>query len=326
MGKIKCIIAVLAVLIVVICAYLVFNKKTEKPIADTSLQNDISIDVDENTESKDIDNDSTKRKLTIDELVTISKKQDQVEWADFKDFSYIETGSGLYIRVYEIDDMFSLHIGSAGYDENPAYMFLFANDYTEEIIDIRKEDVQAFIDAHKDNPVIKKIGYHAFLCPVDNTADNYSNMIKIGGIPPKASLSSVLALPTVRILSLEELERFKNELSVTMDFDNTYEDTYSFNEIIGYYDEKYFEENSLILVYGSTSTSAARLNIKKAAVSENTLVLQVEYSNTEGEWDTEIQGWLLCVGVAKKDIKDVTCIDAPLKYEFPCFAEIMNNE
>lgn len=105
----------------------------------------------------------SERKLTLDDVVMLSKKGNDLKWSDFDLYSYVETGSGLYIRYYEIDEMFYLLIGGvpASEEDEPEneyeawYFYLMANDETQAQIDIRTEDVQAFIDEHKDNEVWK---------------------------------------------------------------------------------------------------------------------------------------------------------------------------
>ena len=48
-------------------------------------------------------------------------------WADFENYDYIETGSGLYIRVYEINDMFRLMIGGSFIEGITEYYIWLAN-------------------------------------------------------------------------------------------------------------------------------------------------------------------------------------------------------
>lgn len=46
----------------------------------------------------------------------LAEKGAALSWADFEPSDYIETGSGLCIRVYSIDEIFSVSIGSGGPD------------------------------------------------------------------------------------------------------------------------------------------------------------------------------------------------------------------
>ena len=96
--------------------------------------------------------ENAKRKLTLEDVVKLSEKGEELVWEDLEEYEYIETGSGLYIRRYEIDERFSLFVG--GWIEGdeklkPLYFYLMAQNDPGTEIDIRTSDVQTFIDEHK---------------------------------------------------------------------------------------------------------------------------------------------------------------------------------
>lgn len=90
---------------------------------------------------------TVKPKLTLEDVLSLSKKGDALTWSDFEQYAYIETGSGLYIRVYEINEMFELWIGGAGPDSDPMYIYLSLAEALDTRIDIRDGGVEAFISA-----------------------------------------------------------------------------------------------------------------------------------------------------------------------------------
>ena len=88
-------------------------------------------------------------KLTLDRVIELSAKGNELMWSDFAQYESIETGSGLYILVYDIDDTFQLIIGGSGNtEETPMYIRLALKDNWDTYIDIRIEDVQSFVDRH----------------------------------------------------------------------------------------------------------------------------------------------------------------------------------
>ncbi|MHB1151077.1 MAG: hypothetical protein ACYCWE_02435 [Eubacteriales bacterium] len=87
--------------------------------------------------------------LTLENVISLSKKGDALMWSDFDSYAHIDTGSGLYIRVYTIDDTFSVWIGGGSTDEKPMYIYLAAGKQGEPRIDIRTDDVEAFIKDHQ---------------------------------------------------------------------------------------------------------------------------------------------------------------------------------
>ena len=88
-------------------------------------------------------------KLTLDRVIELSAKGNELTWSDFAQYESIETGSGLYILVYDIDDTFQLIIGGSGNtEETPMYIRLALKENWDTFIDIRTENVQEFIDTH----------------------------------------------------------------------------------------------------------------------------------------------------------------------------------
>ena len=95
------------------------------------------------------------RILTLEEIISLSEKGKSLTWSDFDEFSYTETGSGLYIRVYETDSPFTLWIGGGNPGAEPMYIYLQGPETAEaavgqepDRIDIRDEDAESFIRAH----------------------------------------------------------------------------------------------------------------------------------------------------------------------------------
>ena len=86
--------------------------------------------------------------LTLDRVVELSSKGEELTWSDFEQYEGQECGSGLYILSYAIDNDYELMIGGNPTESNPMYIYLVRKDGNDdsESIDIRREDVQAFID------------------------------------------------------------------------------------------------------------------------------------------------------------------------------------
>lgn len=87
------------------------------------------------------------RNMTLEDVILLSAKGWELTWADFDGFSYYDTGSGLIIHIYLIDQDFSLWAGGDG--SQLMYIYLQENA-TEERIDIREENVEAFIAVHAE--------------------------------------------------------------------------------------------------------------------------------------------------------------------------------
>lgn len=92
------------------------------------------------------------RRLSLNDVIILSQKGYDLTWADFDQFEYIETGFGLYIRRYEINDLFHFSIGGAGPNSKPMYMHLGVNEEDPDAyIDIRDGGVTEFISEHNSD-------------------------------------------------------------------------------------------------------------------------------------------------------------------------------
>jgi len=85
--------------------------------------------------------------LSLNDVIILSQKGYDLTWSDFENYDYIEAGSGLYIRVYEINEMYKLWIGGAGPARDPMYIYLALADDLDTRIDIRDGGVTDFISA-----------------------------------------------------------------------------------------------------------------------------------------------------------------------------------
>ncbi|MBT9775987.1 hypothetical protein GPL15_05650 [Clostridium sp. MCC353] len=90
-----------------------------------------------------------KSKLTLDNVIELSKKGDSLSLSDLSPYEGTDVGSGLYILSYEINDDFYLLAGSTGPENPPMYVRLVYADDREQYIDIRDNDVESWIDEMK---------------------------------------------------------------------------------------------------------------------------------------------------------------------------------
>jgi hypothetical protein len=90
------------------------------------------------------------KQLTLDKVIELSSKRDDLTWKDFEQYKGVITGSGLYILVYDIDNIFELWIGGGvNSEEPPTYIRLVTKANRDNYIDIRTDDVKEFIEANK---------------------------------------------------------------------------------------------------------------------------------------------------------------------------------
>lgn len=248
------------------------------------------------------------KNLTLYDVIVLAAKGYDLTWADFEEFNYIETGSGLYIRHYDIDDMFTLWIGGYGPDTEPMYFYLHASDAWDEKIDIRDSDVNEFIAKHEKNPVVNNLsaGWHTF--PVGYNEKALSKMYEIGGMPKYSVFDGVQTLPTVKLDNIDELKAFTSKMSNIMNFNASYPDMPSYNSISSEYNEEFFYGSSLILIYTSSPTTAHRYTVEYISESEG--IISIGISEIEPEaGDTAMEGWLIAINVSKEQTANTTEFD-----------------
>lgn len=86
--------------------------------------------------------------LTLEDVIKLSHKGYDLTWEDFAGFHYTETGSGLYIRVYEVGENFKVWIGGGSPIGTPMYIYLALADNLDTRIDIRDGGVEEFMDKY----------------------------------------------------------------------------------------------------------------------------------------------------------------------------------
>ena len=86
------------------------------------------------------------KQLTLDDVIGLSSKGEELVWEDLTDFKGVETGSGLYIVTYKIDENYELMVGGTGAVGKPMYAHLIYVD--DEYVDIMTDDAEAFIAEH----------------------------------------------------------------------------------------------------------------------------------------------------------------------------------
>ena len=88
--------------------------------------------------------------LTLDKLLEIcSGDCSKLTWSDFEKYQATDIGSGLYVYQYDIEGIYTLHIGGVP-EEEPFYM-IFSLTGADDGIDIREESIEDYLAAHANN-------------------------------------------------------------------------------------------------------------------------------------------------------------------------------
>lgn len=92
--------------------------------------------------------------MTLDDVAALSQKGDSLTWADVAGFDHIDTGSGLYIQVFDTtDERFTVMVGGVPNGEIMYARLIYCAKQVESYdgldwVDIRTEDAREFISKY----------------------------------------------------------------------------------------------------------------------------------------------------------------------------------
>ena len=270
----------------------------------------------EPTEESSINIKSETRKLTLEDVIEISKKGEDVDWVDFEEFEFKDIGSGLFVYKYDINDEYHLLMGGAQ-SSKPLYAYLVHK--TKNQIDIRYENVEEFLAAEKsEEDETQPVG-----TPADEVFDitvSYANWGGLNEIYSKAlnidkmAISSVRHLPIYKFDTLAELKQFKNDVKDVLSIDAGYDEMPSFNESTTKYDENFFAENTLMLVYVEATSGSYRYGVDSVYHANSNFYIHVKQTNNPEIHTDDMSGWFITVAVPDSMVADCTTFDADFQY------------
>lgn len=128
----------------------------------------------------------------------------------------------------------------------------------------------------------------------------------------KMVISSVQHLPIYKFNTLEELEQFKLTFGEVLTMDRGYDEVASFNDITTNYDETFFDENTLLLVYVGANSGTYRFGVSSVFCAENSFCIHIEQTNNPEVVTDDMAGWFITVAVPDSMVENCTEFDADL--------------
>ena len=139
------------------------------------------------------------------------------------------------------------------------------------------------------------------------------NEIYVGALnKDKMTISSVQHLPIYKFSTLEELEQFKLSFREVLAMDHGYNEVPSFNDAAADYDETFFEENTLLLVYVGANSGTYRFGVSSVFCNGSSFCIHVEQTNHPEVVTDDMAGWFITVAVSDSMIENCTEFDADL--------------
>lgn len=134
----------------------------------------------------------------------------------------------------------------------------------------------------------------------------------VGGLnAKKMAISSVKHLPIYKFDTLNDITNFK-QLRDSFTFDQGYDEIPSFNETLAKYDESFFEENSLMVVYVPANSGSYRYGVNNIFCNGTAFCVHIEQTNNPEICTQDMSGWFISIAVSDSMIEDCTEFDADL--------------
>lgn len=127
----------------------------------------------------------------------------------------------------------------------------------------------------------------------------------------KLAISSVRHLPIYRFDTLKDLEQFQL-FDDRFTFDSGYDEIPSFNDTVAKYDDAFFGENSLMLVYVSANSGSYRYGVNSIFCDGTSFCIHVEQTNNPESVTMDMAGWFITVAVPDSMVENCTEFDADL--------------
>lgn len=125
----------------------------------------------------------------------------------------------------------------------------------------------------------------------------------------KLAISSVHHIPLHRFSSRSELDAFKARFGEDNSFDYGY-DGKSFNENTADYDEAFFAENDLFLVYVDANSGSLKFDVNSIFNDGNCFSMYVHQTNNSEHVTDDRAGWFITIAVPKSATESCTTFDA----------------
>lgn len=132
----------------------------------------------------------------------------------------------------------------------------------------------------------------------------------------KMVISSVRHLPIYKFDTLEDLEQFKLNFGEVLVMDDGYDEIPSFNHATNNYNETFFKENTLMVVYVAAGSSTYRFSVNNVFCDGNSFCIHVEQANDPEVVTDDMTGWFVTVAVPDSMVENCTEFDADLNNIF----------
>lgn len=126
------------------------------------------------------------------------------------------------------------------------------------------------------------------------------------------SISSVKHLPIYKFDSLAALNEFKSTFENDFSFDQSYDEIQSFETAIQDFDDEFFAEYSLFVVYVSANSGSLRFGVNSVFNDGKGFCIYIEQLNNPEIVTDDMAGWFILLPKLKGAVEGCTTFDAQM--------------
>ncbi len=126
------------------------------------------------------------------------------------------------------------------------------------------------------------------------------------------SLNSVKHFPIFKIDTLKDLQDFKTNYGDVLSMNQGYDDIPSFKDVTNKYDEKFFDRNSLFVVYVTASSGSYRFDVESVYCDDDSFRVHIKQINNSEVVTADMAGWFVTVSVKDEIVSTCRFFDADL--------------
>ncbi len=125
--------------------------------------------------------------------------------------------------------------------------------------------------------------------------------------------SKELHLPVYRFDDGKKLMKFRNNFKDVLTFDHGYDEIPSFDDAVLKYDEEFFGENSLFIVYVQSGSGSNRYGVKDIYCDGTNFQIRITETYSPEVCTCDMAGWFIMAEVSKSDIAGCENYDAIMR-------------
>lgn len=126
----------------------------------------------------------------------------------------------------------------------------------------------------------------------------------------KASESGSKHFPIFKADTKKDLEDFKSTYGSMLSMNQKYDEIPSFNKATEGYDDAFFENNSLLMIYVTSGSGSLRYGVSGVSIENGELCVHVKLTNNPEIGTCDMAGWLIAVEIEDGTVRSCISFDA----------------